>query len=90
MAEKHPLLTHTEDDDCIVCRSLDIAEYIGASVMGCYALDETLPNGAIEMSVLVQMAGRLFLQGVDEASLRDAIKEGIEMARESRASSRAH
>ena len=90
MADKHPLLTHTEDDDCVVCRALDIADYIGASALGCYALDESLPNGAIEMSVLVQMAGRLFLQGVGEDALRDAIKEGVAMAKESQASARHH
>ncbi len=90
MADKHPLLTHSEDDDCIVCRSGDVADFIGASVVGCYALDPTLPEGAIEMSVLVQMAGRLFLQGVDEEALRSAIKEGIDMAKESRAQSHHH
>jgi hypothetical protein len=90
MAEKHPLLTHSEDDDCIVCRAADIADFVGASAVGCYALDESLPNGAIEMAVLVHMAGRLFLQGVGEEALRDAIREGMEMAKESRAGSRTH
>ncbi|MGE3248093.1 MAG: hypothetical protein AB7F96_19445 [Beijerinckiaceae bacterium] len=90
MADKHPLLSHTEDEDCVVCRSADIADFIGASVMGCYALDASLPEGAIEMAVLVQMAGRLFLHGVGEDVLRDAIKEGIEIAKETSASARQH
>ena len=90
MAETHSFLTHTEDDDCIVCRSSEIAEFVSASTMGCYALDPTLPEGAIEMSVLVQMAGRLFLQGIEEDVLAAAIKEGIEMAKESKASMGQH
>ena len=85
MAKPHPLLTHTEDEDCVVCRANEIAEFIGASALGCYGLDETLPEGAIEMSVLVQMAGRLFLQGIGEDVLIDAVREGMEMAKESSA-----
>lgn len=90
MTAQHPLLTHTEDDDCIVCRSAEIAEFVAASAFGCYALDDTLPQGAIEMAVLVQMAGRLFLQGVDDEVLKAAIKEGIDMAKESQANTRPH
>lgn len=83
MADTHTLLTHTDDEDCTVCRANDIAEVISASVLGCYSLDESLPDGAIEMSVLVQMAGRLFLQGIGEETLVTAIREGINMAKES-------
>ncbi|MBM3609253.1 MAG: hypothetical protein FJX29_12525 [Alphaproteobacteria bacterium] len=84
------MLEHTEDEDCLVCRAAGIADYISASASGCYALDDELPNGAIEMAVLVQMAGRLSLQGISEEVLRDAIREGIEIAQESKAASRAH
>ena len=90
MSDSHPLLTHTEDDDCIVCRSAEIAEFLGASAMGCYALDESLPQGAIEMGVLVQMTGRLYLQGIGEDVLQAALKEGIAMAQESSAATRHH
>ncbi|MCC2098696.1 MAG: hypothetical protein KDJ29_17525 [Hyphomicrobiales bacterium] len=90
MADQHPLLTHTEDDDCVVCRSAEIADFIGASALGCYMLDDSLPQGAIEMAVLVQMAGRLYLQGISEDVLRDAIKEGIAIAKETSASTQRH
>ncbi len=90
MSDLHPLLNHTEDDDCVVCRAADVAEFIAASAYGCYALDETLPQGAIEMAVLVHMAGRLYMQGIDEKVLRTAIGEGIAMAKETQASARPH
>lgn len=90
MAEKHPLLAHTEDEDCLVCRAAGIADFVSASAFGCYALDDELPEGAIEMAVLVQMAGRLFLQGVSEDALREALKEGIAMAGESKGNARTH
>jgi hypothetical protein len=90
MSETHPLLTHSEDDDCVVCRAAEIADFIGASTMGCYMLDESLPQGAIEMAVLVQMAGRLYLQGIGEDVLAAGIKEGIAIAKETSASTRRH
>lgn len=90
MAEKHPLLTHTEDEDCLVCRAAGIADFISASAMGCYALDDELPEGAIEMAVLVQMAGRLFLHGISEDVMREAIKQGVAMAGEAKGGARTH
>lgn len=90
MADKHPLLEHTEDEDCLVCRAAGVADYISASAAGCYALDDELPEGSIEMAVLVQMAGRLALQGISEEVLREAVREGIEIAKESKAANRTH
>ena len=90
MSDLHPLLNHTDDEDCTVCRAADIAEFIAASAHGCYGLDEGLPQGAIEMGILVHMAGRLYLQGISEDVLRTAISEGIAMAKESQASTRPH
>jgi hypothetical protein len=90
MTDTHPLLAHTEDDDCVVCRSAEIAEFIAASAFGCYALDETLPPGAIEMAVFVHMAGRLYLQGIGEDVLEKAIAEGIALAKESRSGAQTH